>query len=229
MKPIILVPLIALALAGGSAGAYLALSSEGSVEEATVAQPTATPSPMPAAEAETPTPTPAPTPGSAESPGGAGGGEEGTVVPIAMPLASPQPVPDSWPTYTDPEGRITFRYPADWYDLTDWLGMPSVASWDQQTWQQRGYPTSAIRVDVTVLPIDEGLAERPPEALDVTLDGKAGWQFGYMFDPSLGPAGNHVIVVDHGGYRFMLIGWFADENPDETTFLQIADSFEFSK
>ena len=45
MKPIILVPLVALVLVGGSAGAYLAVTSEGSVEEAVIAQPTPTPEP----------------------------------------------------------------------------------------------------------------------------------------------------------------------------------------
>src|SRR3972149_1502093 len=57
MKPIILAPIVALALTGGSAGAYLWVTSEGSVEEATVAQPTATSTPPPAAV----TPTAAPT------------------------------------------------------------------------------------------------------------------------------------------------------------------------
>jgi hypothetical protein len=54
MKPIILAPLVAIVLAGGGVGAYLAVAGAGSGEEATAAQPAATPTPA----AETPTPTP---------------------------------------------------------------------------------------------------------------------------------------------------------------------------
>ena len=60
MKPIILAPLVALVLTGGSAGAYLWVTSEGSGEEATVAQPTSTPTPAPTEQTPA-TATPAPT------------------------------------------------------------------------------------------------------------------------------------------------------------------------
>ena len=56
MKPVFLVPLVALALAGGGAGAYFWVTSGGGTEEAAVAQPTPTPEPAPTATA---TPTPA--------------------------------------------------------------------------------------------------------------------------------------------------------------------------
>ena len=100
MKLIVLAPLVALALAGGSAGAYFWLSSEGRVEEATIAQ--ATPTPAPAAEAlptATPTPTPALTPTPTPAP------EEGGKAPkgcLAGELA-----------YVDPDGRFAFCYPTD--------------------------------------------------------------------------------------------------------------------
>ena len=97
MKPIILVPLVALVLVGGSAGAYLAVTSEDSVEEATVAQPTAAP---------TPTPTPA------EGP-----------LPTATPTAIPAPAAEGGKApdgclagelaYVDPDGRFAFCYAAD--------------------------------------------------------------------------------------------------------------------
>ncbi len=91
MKLIVLAPLIALALAGGSAGAYFWLTSEGSVEEATVAQPTATP-----------TPTTVPT----EPLGGVGGDLDlATVVP---PLTT-----DGWLTYADPDFGFSIDYPPE--------------------------------------------------------------------------------------------------------------------
>jgi hypothetical protein len=226
MKAIIIASVVGVALAVTAAVTITACDD--SAGEMT------TPAPSPAAPAETAaadTPTAVPTDDTpTPPPGGAGGGgEQGTPVPVATPEVSPEPAPAGWHTYTDPEGRFSFRYPEGWYDLTNWLGMPSVASWDQQSWQQRDYPPGAIRVDLTVGPIEEGVSERPPEAMDATLDTEAGWQFGYAFDPSLGPARNHALVVDHDGYRFMLIGWFADEHPDETTFLAIARSFHFTQ
>ncbi len=92
MKPIILVPLIALALAGGSAGAYFWLSSEGSVEEAVIAQ--ATPTPTPAATSqETPSILAAPA-------------EESQLTPPAQTPA----VPDDWATYLDAELGFSFPH-----------------------------------------------------------------------------------------------------------------------
>ncbi len=59
--PKLLLPLVALALAGGSVGAYFWLTSEGSVEETAVLQPTATPTPAPTTQpTATVEPTPAP-------------------------------------------------------------------------------------------------------------------------------------------------------------------------
>ena len=58
MKPVVLAPLVALALAAGGAGAYLWLTSGGSTAEAAVAQPTATEAPTLTPTAEPP-PTPA--------------------------------------------------------------------------------------------------------------------------------------------------------------------------
>ncbi|MDO8612550.1 MAG: hypothetical protein Q7R32_06965 [Dehalococcoidia bacterium] len=56
MKPVIIAPLVALALAGGGAGTYFWVTSGGGVEETAVAQPT----PTPAVETTEP---PEPTPG----------------------------------------------------------------------------------------------------------------------------------------------------------------------
>jgi hypothetical protein len=106
--------------------------------------------------------------------------------------------------------------------------MPAVASWDQQSWQQRDYPPSAIRVDIVALPVEEGVSERPPQAVDAKLDTNEAWQFGYSFDPALGPARNHVVVADNKGYRYILAGWFADDNPHEATFFGIVSSFRFT-
>ncbi len=97
MKPIILVPLIALALAGSSAGGYFWLSSEGSVEEAVIAQ--ATPTPTPAATGqETPSTLAAPA-------------EESQLAP---PPAQTPAVPDDSLIYHDAEFGFSVDHPVDW-------------------------------------------------------------------------------------------------------------------
>ena len=105
MKPIILVPLVALALAGSSAGAYFWLTSGGSVEEAVVAKPAAD-------TVETPTSTPAP---------------QG-----ALPQPQPTLEPADWTTYVDPEQGLSFPHPQgltvseEFFDLPEKKGNPPV-------------------------------------------------------------------------------------------------------
>ncbi len=250
MKPIILAPLIALALAGSSAGAYFWLSSEGSVEEATVAQPTATPAPA----ADTPTQETA-TP--SEVPGGAGGGGEGTLVPILTPFPSPQPVPDDWPTYTEPQGFFSVRYPPTWSAKAGSLWSFDTSSFAPDTGEgprppdlievEMGYYDAAglsgcggalDRVPGTT---GSGRAEDfilAPDAAPATLGGVPGGQLIRVFDP---PEGDliriHGISVIHKGYCFNFAAYVHQENPDQETFLtdeetfltilQVASSFKF--
>jgi len=84
MKPILIAPVVALALAGGSAGAYFWATSEGSVEEAPVAQPSPTPTPTP------PVTEPSPT---------------------ATATLAATPTPAGWLTYTDPDFGFSINYP----------------------------------------------------------------------------------------------------------------------
>ena len=94
MKPILIAPVVALALAGGSAGAYLWATSEGSVEEAAVAQPTPTPT---AITVPSPTPTAAPSPSPTLLPGG----------------KAPNDCAPTESAYVDPAGRFAFCYLKD--------------------------------------------------------------------------------------------------------------------
>jgi len=95
MKPVIVVPLVALALAAGGAGAYLWLSSAGSTEEVVV-QPTPTPTTAATAVPSlTPTAVPSPTP--TPLPGG----------------KAPDGCTSTEKAYVDPDGRFAFCYPSD--------------------------------------------------------------------------------------------------------------------
>ena len=86
MKPVVIAPIVALALAAGGAGAYLWLTSGGSTEEI-VAQPTPTPTSEP----------------------------NGAAVPTATPTPTAEPtaiIPADWATYRDPELGFSFSHPA---------------------------------------------------------------------------------------------------------------------
>src|SRR3990170_2539879 len=66
---------------------------------------------MPAAEMPAAAPSATPT----QEPGGAGGLPAEPTVTLATPAPTTAPVPEDWPTYTDPTYGYTFDYPATWY------------------------------------------------------------------------------------------------------------------
>ena len=124
MKPVVLAPLVALALAAGGAGAYFWLTSGGSTEEAAVAQPTPTPTAttvpsLTATAAPSPTPTPLP------------GGK------------APDDCAASEKAYVDPDGRFAFCYPAD-------MELVTVDAGDGTTAAHVSHPTEQDDNRVTV-------------------------------------------------------------------------------
>ena len=228
MKPIIFAPLVALALAGGSAGAFLAVTSDGSVEEAVVAQPAAD-APAPAAETPPETPTPAtatPTPAPTEAPGGGGGGGDLQATVVPPPDKSTAPFPDDWATFTQIElAGFTFRYPNDWYVGP---GNGTLSSWDPSTWDKPWFPPNGILLQIGVAPIDTA-ERRPAEATDAALGDLSAWEVVYAFDPATaGKARVHIVAADGDRYQVQLQAYFANQNPDETTFLQIVSSFRLT-
>jgi len=136
MKPVIIVPIVALALAAGGAGAYFWLTSGGSEQEV-VAQPTPT-----ATTAPTVTPTAEPTPTPEPSPG----------------------VPADWLTYTDAVLGFSLRYPPDWH-LSPAKGggeLTALYSYDPTRVppEQAGMPVSRDKLKAEILVLDnpEGLS-----------------------------------------------------------------------
>jgi hypothetical protein len=196
----------------------------------TAAKEDATPTPSagsPAATPATPTPT--------EPPGGAGGGGlEGTVVPITTPFPTPPPVPADWATYSQPASEkssaFELSHPADWVvqegDPTGpGVGL-SIVMW---SWQEGQPPGDSIKLDLTVVPLKTGYTGcEPPGDAPASLGGLTGWQTVEAYDPakSNGLTQSHWVAADRDGLRYCLAGLFI-QGIDETTFLQILESFRF--
>jgi len=195
----------------------------------TAAKEDATPTPSagsPTATPGTPTPT--------EPPGGAGGGGfEGTIVPITTPFPTPPPVPADWASYTDPEGRFTFRIPGDWFVSQG----GAVISWDPATWSKPYFPPNSTKVDVVVLPLNGGITGcEPTGGTPASLGGIEGWQVVQQNDPTADTPSipedskirrSHAVAADYKGSRYCLSALFTQDVPDEVTFSQIVDSFGF--
>ncbi len=212
-----------------------------------------TPTEEPAQETPTPTEPPPETAEPTEPPGGAGGGGlEGTVVPITTPFPSPEPVPDEWATYTDPRGRFTVRYPSTWELETAGEQRPpgvvgvgdisvvSFFSYDRSEWTQPYFPPNSVKVEVFAASLEADLPTCQPEdsSSPRALGGVPGWEVLTVYDTAVDYPGlpdesnfsrSHQVAADHVGYRFCLVAHFTGADPDETTFLQIASSFQFSK
>ncbi len=163
MKPVIVAPLVALALAGAAAGGYFWLSSGGGVEEAVVAQPTATPTPTPgqATPPASPTPTPA-----------------------AQP--SPAPVPAGWPVYVDPVLGFSLPYPPE-LSPTDLTGAVAVCCPSARVidFRQSGAKAQAVAVAIednqrSLSPLEWARENRachldaPYEVQEVVIGGRPG-------------------------------------------------------
>lgn len=225
LKATVLAALALLALG------VFAACGQAAEEEPTPPPPTATATPTPTPE------TPIPTPPS----GGAGGGGGGTVVPIATPFPTPPPVPTDWVTYSDPDGRFTLRYPPTWFlqdGATSKVRPPGELttifySFDPSIGGTR-FPLNSLKVDLIVFAPRTGNDCRSPleGATPAALGGSAGWERLISFAPSYdasasGVTRSHLVAAFHDGYCFSLTAYFAQDNPDEATFLQIVNSFSF--
>lgn len=193
------------------------------------------------------TPTVEPTATATQPPGGAGGEGGGTVVPILTPFPSPAPVPKDWPTYTDPKGFFTVRYPPTWSANNYSLYSFDTSSLDPNSWSRSDLPPELIEVEMGYYDAagssgcgaldrapgttGSGSAEdfvAAPGAAPATLGGVSGSQGVTVFNDSPdGLTRIHGISVIYRGYCFNFTAFFYQKNPDEATFLQIASSFKF--
>jgi hypothetical protein len=184
---------------------------------------TDTPTPSPGAAPAQVTPTPSPT----DAPS-VGGDDplEGTLI-TPPPRPSPELAPLTWKTFTN-SGVLgfTFRYPENWY--VD--GVARVMSWDPERSASVRYPPGGMVFDVNLADAESAVA-RPPEAVDIMVDGSPGWESLRIYDspPEGAIARIHSVTIDVGQQRLFLIGFFSDPAPDEGTFWKIVDSFRFTE
>ena len=149
-------------------------------------------------------------------------------VPAATPSGAGV-VPDDWTTYENATFiPLRFRHPAALYAAP---GQGAFTSWDPATWSKPYDPPGGFRLNFNVAPLipADQIEQRPAAASDATLGGSPGWEIEHKQEATTDrPAvRTHVIASDHGDYRVYLIGTFAGDNPDETTFSQIARSPQF--
>jgi len=158
----------------------------------------------------------------------------------AAPTSTPS-VPEDWPTYSDPAGLFTIRYPATWFQSA---GQAQFSSYDLSTLTTTQRPREALVVEVAystaagisncgVLSIDPKSGEGAPDpgATQTSLGGVPAWQIvstegDAALEGDLTRA--QTISVVYQGYCLVVAGYFTQQAPDVGTFVQVASSFQFT-
>lgn len=166
--------------------------------------------------------------------------------PLRTPViyASPPPAPDDWATYSDPLGLYTLKYPPDWFQEDEGATYAAIYSFNPAKVPRRpGLPGEIVKVEVghyqaagssgcggsisfdwaTNATIIE------PGSAEWTLGGQPAWLF--VYGPGEGEGGTTLIPgisLVYKGDCFLIAGYYTQTVPDVQTFLQIADSFQFT-
>jgi hypothetical protein len=137
-------------------------------------------------------------------------------------------VPGEWATFRDEKIGITFRYPEKWFiDESN----ARVQSWDPEDWTSNSYPKDGVLVEAGVMSLTGTTPGPDHGAVAAEMGGASGWRIVRQYDPPT-PSGitwSHAIFVRHGDLTYKLAAFFAQAEPDDTVFLQIASTFEFLK
>jgi hypothetical protein len=199
-------------------GAYV-IASPGGEEE--VVQQLETPTSVPSASATATTP----------------------ALPTVSPLSSLPPIPPDWPTYNDPGGLFTVRYPSAWFQSA---GQAQFSSYDLSTLTTTSRPPETIGVEALyyeaagssgcggALTVDPKSGEGTPVAgaAPASLGGIPAWQIvRIQGDPAISEEDLtriQGISVIYKGYCFLVTAYFTQQNSDVATFLQLASSFQFT-
>jgi hypothetical protein len=149
------------------------------------------------------------------------------------------PIPADWPTYEDPRGLYKIRYPVDWLEIDG-----DFYSADPSGGIGYSLPPEIVKVETTynaaagsstcggILSTDvqTGQFLGPlPGARPTVHGGLPAWQIvreeGSGIEENLTRVQGIVLVYE--GDCLILAAYFTQQEPDVTTFLQIASTFEF--
>lgn len=147
------------------------------------------------------------------------------------------PIPEDWPRYYDPAGLYSIRYPSNWFEIGG-----NLYATDLRTYTGYDLPAETVKVEVNryeaigstgcggALEIDPATGEATPEpgATAVTLGGLPAWQI--MRGEGEGEGGTtriQAISLIYKGTCVILAGYFTQRQPDVTTYIQMASTFEF--
>lgn len=173
-------------------------------------------------------PTDSPTADATMTPGG------GTATAAPSGTATPRPTaPADWPEYTSADGKISLRYPSDWYEsgaqftsydpstITDSPGVPP----EGLEVEAHAYEAAGLSVCGGVFNLDEsGAAESVHhDAVETTLGGQPAWELvrdNFNDIPRI-----HEISLLYKGNCIGIVAYYTQETPDEQTFAKIAESF----
>jgi hypothetical protein len=156
---------------------------------------------------------------------------DSTEAPTARPTA-----PADWPTYTEPEGRFSLRYPSDWYrsegggfysyDVNSDTGPSGQIRPNEVKVEANVFETSGRTVCGSLKVDTSGEVDSiEAQATKTTLGGQPAREI-VRGDPDPPTTLIRGISLVHEGNCILLIAYYTEETPDELPFAQIADSFE---
>jgi hypothetical protein len=168
--------------------------------------------------------------------------ETATASPAAtLPVPTPTlpPIPADWPTHIDPGGLFAIRYPLGWFEIDG-----DVYSSDPRASNGYSLPPEIIKIEVTfnqaagsdtcggTISVDPNSGESLgplPGATPANLGGVPAWQMVRLAGSGIeeGLTRTQGISVIYGDYCVMLWGYFTQQQPEVTAFLQVASTFEF--
>jgi len=174
-----------------------------------------------------------------------------SVTPSATPIRtptiypSPPPVPNDWQTYADPSGFYTVKYPPDWFTQVE--GPTYVAIYPFNPAITTAGPGGSVPGSVKVESGREDIAQSagcgsaqmkdPATGEMVVQPGAAPWTLSampaYLFVYAAGEGeGGFTLAPSvstiYKGTCFFITAYFSEPTPDVQTFLQIAESFQFT-
>jgi hypothetical protein len=155
---------------------------------------------------------------------------DSTEAPTTRPTA-----PADWPTYTDPDGWFSLRYPTDWYSSDG-----EIYSFDPGTvtspfpedypmgveieivrFEAPGSTCAAITVDLS-----GEIESINPAATETTLGGQRAWEEVVREGLDAPVTEARSISTVYAGYCIVFAAYYTHEAPDDGTFAKIAESFE---